>query len=219
MKWANAVIGVFVQTALLGGLALFVEGRDRLAADLLLLLFLLLAGALCGGEALLSDHAGVAPEEGRLGERRHGSARLTGLLLLLLFALVIIEHGSRNPGASLPVIVVSVLCGASGIVLRLVAIRRLGRFFLSEIQIAEGQPLIQSGPFRLVRHPSESGLLLSAAACCVLLGSVTGALVWVLGLLPATLFRIRQEERLLQDVFGESFDAYRKRVPSLIPGL
>lgn len=219
MRSAVALLGAVVQTVVLGGLALFLEGSLRLAADAPAVIFLGLAGALCGGEIVLSDRAGAAPLAGRRGSWDHGSARMTGLSLLALFTVSLVEHARGRWPASSSVIALASVMAAAGVAIRLLAVHALGRFFLSEVQIADGQPLIQSGLFGVIRHPSEAGLLLFSLASCVLMGSASGLLVWLVGLLPATFHRVRQEDQLLGEVFGAAFESYRRRVAGLIPGV
>jgi protein-S-isoprenylcysteine O-methyltransferase Ste14 len=55
-----------------------------------------------------------------------------------------------------------------------------------------------------------TGLILSQWAALVI-----GIAIFLVG----TLIRVRSEERLLRDTFGGEFDAYKRRVPALIPGL
>ena len=49
----------------------------------------------------------------------------------------------------------------AGLLLRWWAIIVLGRFFTVDVSIAEGHELIESGPYRFIRHPSYTGALLA----------------------------------------------------------
>ena len=80
-----------------------------------------------------------------------------------------------------------------GVVLRLVAIRRLGARFTHGVELVPGHRLETQGVYRWMRHPSEVGLLLVGLGTGLLLGSV----LWVpLMFLPMAL-RVHAEERLL----------------------
>lgn len=79
----------------------------------------------------------------------------------------------------------------------------------------KGAPLIQQGPFRWVRHPVYTGLILWG------LGQVLGslqvhALVFFVGLFITLLFKIQREERLLTAEHADYSD-YKKRTKALVP--
>ena len=104
-----------------------------------------------------------------------------------------------------------------GSTLRWLAIRTLGRFFVSHNMICESQPLVQWGVYRWLRHPSETGLLAVVLGASLLLGSPLGALLWFWLLLPLVVLRIDLEERRLRTAFGAEFDHYARRVKRLVP--
>jgi protein-S-isoprenylcysteine O-methyltransferase Ste14 len=83
----------------------------------------------------------------------------------------------------------------------------------------QGHRLIDTGPYALVRHPIYTGLIAAALATAVAEGTapaLLGGAMMALGLwLKASL-----EERFLCEELGrETYDAYRRRVPMLIPSL
>ena len=102
-----------------------------------------------------------------------------------------------------------------GILLRRLAIRRLGAYFLDDVVIASGQELVTAGIYSRVRHPSETGNLCIAFGCPLLLGSPIGLVVSTLILLPVVLIRIRLEDRLLMQHYLGLFSAYSRDVPAL----
>jgi protein-S-isoprenylcysteine O-methyltransferase Ste14 len=80
------------------------------------------------------------------------------------------------------------------------------------------EKLVASGPYRYVRNPLYiGGLLLSLGMA--MLASRIGAVVIVGGALALTLALIGEEERQLTAAQGESYAAYRRAVPSLVPSL
>ncbi|MGH9511201.1 MAG: methyltransferase family protein [Terriglobales bacterium] len=107
------------------------------------------------------------------------------------------------------------LCSA-GIALRLLALAKLGRQFSAYVTLQEGHQLVQSGIYRMIRHPLYLSLLLAAPGMALVFDST---LVWpILGI--AAMFvatRIRHEEKLLKSEFGRSFDAYQSRSWRLLP--
>ncbi|MEO8445678.1 MAG: isoprenylcysteine carboxylmethyltransferase family protein, partial [Gammaproteobacteria bacterium] len=76
--------------------------------------------------------------------------------------------------------------------------------------------LIVSGPYRLVRHPIYTGLLLAFAGSAVALGEWRGIL-GVFVALPAFWWKLSLEEAWLQEQFGVAWTSYRERVPALLP--
>jgi protein-S-isoprenylcysteine O-methyltransferase Ste14 len=106
-----------------------------------------------------------------------------------------------------------------GIALRQWAVWVLGGFFSTEVKIISNQRILKGGPYRVLRHPSYSGLLM------IMLGFGLAARTW-LGTV-ATLFlfgaaighRIRVEEDALKKEFGEEYLDYAKKTKRLIPFL
>jgi protein-S-isoprenylcysteine O-methyltransferase Ste14 len=89
--------------------------------------------------------------------------------------------------------------------------------FTRFVQILPGHRLVMTGPYRFVRHPSYSGLLLFYGGMGLALGSWL-SLAALVGL-PALgiAYRIRVEERALLAAFGEEYRAYMLRVRGLVP--
>ena len=105
----------------------------------------------------------------------------------------------------------------AGTVLREWAIILLGRFFSRTVRVDQGQRLITSGPFRWIRHPAYTGMLIMDTAIVLGLGTWVGALAMFLILLLAALYRIRVEERALIEAFGEEYRSYMQRTALLFP--
>ena len=100
---------------------------------------------------------------------------------------------------------------------RMAAIRQLGRFFTGHVSVADDQTVIQSGLYRVIRHPGYLGAVLELAGCCVIAGSWLAWLCLLAGYLPALLYRIRIEETALVTRFGEAYRAYQVRTWRLFP--
>ena len=111
--------------------------------------------------------------------------------------------------------VIVVICGFS---FAIWARRHLGRYWSARITLKQGHQVIESGPYRLVRHPIYSGLLLSMAGTVLTIGTVQSVCGYVV-LLGALVFKLAAEERLLAANLGPSYQDYQKRVKALIPGL
>lgn len=110
------------------------------------------------------------------------------------------------------------LAMAAGLALRTWAVVSLGPWFTWNVTLQPGQKLVCNGPYRLVRHPSYTGALITFVAGCMLLRSWVTAVVSACALLLAFLRRIRYEEELLgRSLMG--YDAYVLRTGKLLPPL
>ncbi|HXO18281.1 MAG TPA: isoprenylcysteine carboxylmethyltransferase family protein [Candidatus Dormibacteraeota bacterium] len=107
---------------------------------------------------------------------------------------------------------------AIGGTLRIVPVFVLGNRFSGLVAIQPEHTLVTGGIYRVIRHPSYLGLLLSALGWGLAFRSGVGVLLAVL-LVPVIVARIRAEERLLGEHFGAQYDAYRARTSRLIPGI
>jgi len=105
----------------------------------------------------------------------------------------------------------------SGMAMRVWAVRTLGRFFRTVVVMQDHHQLISDGPYRLIRHPSYAGSLLTLAGLGLALGSWLSLLVAVLGALVGFTRRIRIEESALQARFGDAYTAYARRTWRLVP--
>lgn len=106
-----------------------------------------------------------------------------------------------------------------GLGLRWASILTLGRFFTANIAIHDGQPVITAGPYRYVRHPSYTGLLLAFIGLGVFFGSWLSLAVLMIPITVAVIHRIRLEESVLVSGLGPEYSAYCARTKRLIPGV
>ena len=93
----------------------------------------------------------------------------------------------------------------------------LGPLWSGQITKKEGHRVIDSGPYGIVRHPIYTGLLLAIYATAAAKGTVWGV-AWALILTVGLWMKARLEERWLRGDMGpDVYDAYRRRVPMLLP--
>ncbi|WP_194289697.1 methyltransferase family protein [Nocardia macrotermitis] len=92
----------------------------------------------------------------------------------------------------------------------------LGTMWAGRPMIQQDHQLRTGGPYRLVRHPIYTGLigLMLGLTLIAGFGSSIVLLVFVLGWL---LRRVRVEDHMLIDTFGDDYRSYRRRVPALVP--
>ncbi len=129
-------------------------------------------------------------------------------------ALIRVPHASFG-GAR--IFNVGLILMVSGQLLRWWAIATLGQLFTITVSIREDHRLIDSGPYRLVRHPSYTALLLVHAGAGLCFGSVLTLLVLTVPVAAALLYRMHVEEQVLVHELGPSYLEYMTRTRRLIP--
>jgi protein-S-isoprenylcysteine O-methyltransferase Ste14 len=116
-----------------------------------------------------------------------------------------------------PSLIASMVLGPPSVALAWTAARQLGKHWRFEAALCEDHELIQTGPYRWVRHPiyaSMLGMLLAVGAAWTWWPMfIAGLIVFLAGIE----IRVRAEDRLLSERFQESFIAYRSRVCAYIP--
>ncbi len=108
---------------------------------------------------------------------------------------------------------------AAGAGLRWWSIVHLGRFFSVDVAIACDHRVVETGPYRVVRHPSYTGLLLQCAGLGVVLGTALSLFVIIVPTFLVLCHRIRVEERALLANFGKDYEVYTRRTKRLLPGV
>jgi protein-S-isoprenylcysteine O-methyltransferase Ste14 len=132
--------------------------------------------------------------------------------------LAVSHHAAPLPGGWAPVIV-GELIFLAGLALRFWAILTLGRFFKVTISIQQGHRVVRSGPYRVLRHPSYSGLLLILLGLGLMLGTWLGLAALIVLPLVGMLIRIRVEESVLKRALGAEYTSYAAETRRLIPGV
>lgn len=92
----------------------------------------------------------------------------------------------------------------------------IGQNWSSTITIKEQHELIQTGPYRLVRHPIYFGLLLAFLGTAIVHGEVRGLIGFPLALMGWG-FKLRMEESFMVQQFGNVYLDYKERVKALVP--
>ena len=104
-----------------------------------------------------------------------------------------------------------------GILIRFIAINSLGKFFTVDVTIRKQHELKKDGLYKLVRHPSYSGSILSFVGFGISLNNWISLFVVTIAVFTAFMKRIRIEENVLQNQFGEEYKKYAKKTYRLIP--
>jgi protein-S-isoprenylcysteine O-methyltransferase Ste14 len=106
-----------------------------------------------------------------------------------------------------------------GLAIRVWAVAALGSAFRTTVEVDPDQGIVSSGPYRWVRHPSYTGLLLIMVGLGLAAGNWLALASCVALPLAAVVRRIHVEEAELTRVLGQPYRDYRIRTKRLIPGL
>jgi protein-S-isoprenylcysteine O-methyltransferase len=107
----------------------------------------------------------------------------------------------------------------AGLFLRWWAIVTLGRFFTVDVMIEKDHELVERGPFRRVRHPSYTGVLMAFVGFALSLGNWAALLVILLPIAAAFIHRMNVEEAALSRALGPQYTDYMRRTKRLVPFL
>jgi protein-S-isoprenylcysteine O-methyltransferase Ste14 len=111
---------------------------------------------------------------------------------------------------------IGVLLTAAGVAIAFWARWHLGTNWSGVVTLKEDHELIRTGPYRAIRHPIYTGILLALLGTAVAVGEVRGllavALAWV-----SFYWKARREESFLTQEFGEKFGAHAKQTGMFLP--
>ena len=107
----------------------------------------------------------------------------------------------------------------AGLALRSWAVHELGRFFKFTVVVQAEHRVIDTGPYRRIRHPSYTGLLTAALGLGITLGTWLSIPAVLLPPLIGFSLRLTHEEKVLARELGEPYRDYMRRTHRLIPGI
>jgi protein-S-isoprenylcysteine O-methyltransferase Ste14 len=160
---------------------------------------------------------------------RHGARLERGSLLVVLAAIYAGLGGGFEAAAKVHtaaiadgrwlIFVLGMVLICAGIVIRQWAVALLGELFTIDVRVHPGQTVVERGPYRWVRHPSYTGLIMTFVGIGFALGN--WAALIVLAVLPTAglVVRIRFEERALLAALGDPYRRFAASRPHLFPGL
>ena len=154
----------------------------------------------------------------------HDQGTLRVLWVVISVSLVVASMVKDVSLTRIPVSVglsnmLSVTLMVSGLTLRWVSIFTLGRYFTVNIAIQPDHQVIRTGPYRFIRHPSYTGMLIAFFGLGVFFANWLSLLVILMPITLATLYRIKKEEDILLKVLGQPYQAYSTQTKRLIPWL
>jgi protein-S-isoprenylcysteine O-methyltransferase Ste14 len=135
------------------------------------------------------------------------------------FALAANVQSAAIHAGRWPVFVAGIAVMIVGIVIRQWSIVVLGRYFTTDVRTHAGQRVVDEGPYRWVRHPSYSGLLLTLVGIGLALTNWAALAVIIIVPTVGLIARIRVEERALLGALGDRYRRFAATRARLIPGV
>ena len=97
--------------------------------------------------------------------------------------------------------------------------KALGRMWSVSLDLKEGHRLVTEGIYGRVRHPMYAAFWAMALAQALLLPNGVAGPAGLLGFGTLFALRLRPEERMMEEAFGDEYRDYSRRTARLIPGL
>jgi protein-S-isoprenylcysteine O-methyltransferase Ste14 len=146
---------------------------------------------------------------------RHRLPVLLGWFLMAFRGLPSPFNLPLMPRTELTQIIGALICVA-GLFVTIWARQTLAGNWSSDVTLKQGHELIKSGPYRFVRHPIYTGLLLMCLGAAINIGLLRAWLGVVL-VFAGFWIKLKQEEALMLRHFPNDYPTYRKQVKALVP--
>jgi protein-S-isoprenylcysteine O-methyltransferase len=154
--------------------------------------------------------------------RDRGSLALLWIVIVASVTLAF-EIAHALPGAGMGAVAALRFLGIAlfglGLTIRWYSIVHLGRFFTVNVAIAANHRLIDTGPYRFVRHPSYTGALMAFLGLALCLNNWASLAVMLMPVFAVFLRRMAVEEGALLQALGDQYRDYMRRTKRLIPAV
>jgi protein-S-isoprenylcysteine O-methyltransferase Ste14 len=159
---------------------------------------------------------------------REGAARIGGVggriafLAFLIAAIAVAELAPRVFRAAVirpesVAFAAGLVVLLAGLVLRGWSFKALGQYFTHVVMVSSDQPVIATGPYRVLRHPSYAGIILAVIGVGLASANWADLAGVLLVTLPPLFWRIHVEEKALRATVGDRYRAYAARHKRLVP--
>jgi protein-S-isoprenylcysteine O-methyltransferase Ste14 len=159
-------------------------------------------------------------------ERRHRSALHLALLTFAWIALLVLLVWLATPVfsfADYPLhavpLAIGTLCLAVGLALFYRSHADLGTNWSITLELRERHQLVTHGVYRSLRHPMYSSLLIYSVGQALVVPNWLAGPSYIVAVLPLIALRLRPEEQMMLEKFGQEYEDYRAKTKRLIPGV
>jgi protein-S-isoprenylcysteine O-methyltransferase Ste14 len=115
--------------------------------------------------------------------------------------------------------VIAIVAAIGSVFLIMSAVKTLGKEWSITARLVKDHKLATAGPYARVRHPIYTGMLGMLVATGLAISHWIVLIAAIVVFAIGTLIRVRIEERLLRETFGQRFEEYARQVPAVIPGI
>ena len=165
------------------------------------------------------------PQVGRNQENRKSDAPSSklDLILIQIFSLAVVILAPFSDGRSIGILHVEntirytgLFIAIPGFVLMQAGEKYLAKQFSIEVTLQKDHKLIQSGPYKVIRHPRYLGILIFFTGISLTFRSLLGIFI-VLALAGVLIWRVFAEEKMMREEFGKEWKEYQSKTWRLIP--
>jgi protein-S-isoprenylcysteine O-methyltransferase len=135
----------------------------------------------------------------------------------LAYVIMVFDYGHPALPPISPARWVGVGMVVAGMAMRVAAVRTLGHWYQARPTVLEGQRLVTTGLYGVLRHPGYTGAVIGLSGLALAFRAWVGLVAVALLVVPGFLVRIAREERVLLHAFGEEYREYSRRTWRLIP--
>jgi len=158
-------------------------------------------------------------------QRESVSSRLSYTVFVAASFYLVFGRNTAVPWLRIPLFQPSALSDWLGVALTAAGIGfavwarlYLGGNWSGAVTVKVGHELVRTGPYRFVRHPIYTGLILALLGTALVRAQVRG-LVAVVLIYVGFKIKSKIEERLMVATFGSAYDEYRRSTGAIIPKL
>ena len=135
----------------------------------------------------------------------------------LAFPLAFVRAWAFPARLMIPLFAVGISLILLGSLLRRYCWRTLGEYFTGDVRARADQPVIRTGPYSLVRHPSYTAGTLMAIGVGLALGNWVSVALVTITTIVVYCYRVSVEEKALVATIGEPYRTYMKERKRFIP--
>jgi protein-S-isoprenylcysteine O-methyltransferase Ste14 len=162
--------------------------------------------------------------KGAPAERRSSRYIQQSIIFAIIVVILVVVLAGYEPGAlivrvipdSPPAGITAIVLTITGLGFSVWARWHLGRYWSSMVMVKVGHRLIRTGPYRIVRNPRYAGMLIAFVGAAIAIGELFAFIALVIGF-ASVWVKIKTEEEILTEKFGEEYLQYKRDVKALIP--